>query len=208
MPSRNLIALVPFLSLLGACSATGDPKGTGGAGGGGAGGSGSGVTCPPDPNYMGGMPMVSLKNDLLSDITTDKPAGGVFRRACAASSCHDPSNPIAGLFIAPPARDSMTQDPLLIMPDQIDRFLNGTDGVKRASTTAPSIQIVKPNEPWNSFLMRKLDGCWTGIETQCTPIPPSDPPCGESMPASAGELLAPAERDLVRRWIFQGAQNN
>jgi hypothetical protein len=205
---KSFIPLLPLLVLLGACSATGDPSGNTG-GGGGAGGSGSGATCPPDPNYNGAMPMVSLKNDLLADISATKENGGVFRRACAASSCHDEQNPIAGLFIAPPAKNPMTQDAIMITTDQIARFLSTTDGVMRMSATAPTIPIVDPRKPWNSFLMRKLDGCWTGIESACTmPVPPAEPPCGESMPASAGELLKADERDLVRRWIFQGAQNN
>jgi hypothetical protein len=210
---KSFIALLPLLSLIGACSATGDPAGTAGnagSGGGGAGGSGGGgATCPPDQNYNGAMPIVSLKNDLLADIGPGKPAGGMFRRACSASSCHDESRPIADLFIAPPAKDPMTQMDIAISPMQIERFLNGADGVLRMSVTAPTIRIVEPRQPWNSFLMRKLDGCWTGIETQCTSlVMDAPPPCGESMPASAGMLLEPAERDLVRRWIFQGAQNN
>jgi hypothetical protein len=203
---KSFIALLPLLALLGACSATGDPPGNNG-GGGGAGGSGSGATCPPDPNYNGAMPMVSLKNDLLADISADKPFGGTFRRACALSSCHDEQNPIAGLFIAPPAKNAMTDMPIMITTDQIARFLGTTDGVMRMSVAAPMIPIVDPRKPWNSFLMRKLDNCFTGIESQCTTPVPAGPPCGESMPASS-ELLKADERDLVRRWIFQGAQNN
>jgi hypothetical protein len=209
---KSFITLVPLLSLLGACSATGDPPGNnGGSGGGGAGGSGAGgaggggVTCPPDQNYNGAMPIVSLRNDLLADISATKPTGGVFRRACAASSCHDENRPIANLFVAPPAKDAMTDMPIMLTAEHVSRFLGTTDGVLRMSGTAP-MPLVDPGKPWNSFLMRKLDNCFTDIASQCTPIDPGPPPCGESMPASAGMLLGADERDLVRRWIFQGAK--
>jgi hypothetical protein len=210
MVSRSfLITLLPVLSLLGACSATGDPGGNGGNGGGGAsGGAGGAATCPPDMNYNGAMPIVSLKNDLLADISATKSAGGVFRRACSASSCHDESRPIADLFIAPPGKDPMTQMDIAISAAQIERFLNGPDGVLRMSVTAPTMPIVDPERPWNSFLMRKLDECWTDIEAKCTaPVGDAPPPCGDSMP-QGGELLKADERDLIRRWIFQGAKNN
>jgi hypothetical protein len=212
MGSRFLIALL--LPVLVACSATGDPpvqtggtSGAGGTGGAGAGGSGGGgTTCPPDQSYNGSMPAVSLKNDLLADISTDKPAGGLFRRACAASSCHDDQRPEATLFIAPPLRDTM-QMPVMVTPDHATRMLAPADGVLRMSQTVPTMPIVDPGKPWNSFLMRKMDGCFTDIASTCTPIGDGPPPCGDEMPATA-DVLPAAERDLVRRWIFQGARSD
>ena len=206
---KSFITLLPLLSLLGACSATGDPPGNNGgsSGAGGSGAGGGGMTCPPDKNYNGAMPTVSLRNDLLADISATKATGGVFRRACAASSCHDETRPIAELFIAPPAKDPMTDMPIMLTADHVSRFLGATDGVLRMSMTAPTMPLVDPGKPWNSFLMRKLDNCFTDIASQCTtPIMDAPPPCGDSMPATAGTLLMPDERDLVRRWIFQGAK--
>jgi len=56
------------------------------------------------------------------------------------------------------------------------------------------------------FLMRKLDGCYEGIEAGCTPLPghDSDNPCGDRMPQRSDPLSA-SERDEIRRWIAQGA---
>jgi hypothetical protein len=103
----------------------------------------------------------------------------------------------------------MTQEPIVLTAEHVSRFLGTMDGVKRASLTAPSMQIVDPGKPATSFLMRKLDGCWSGLDGagQCMPLEMGPTPCGETMPFG-GMLLDAAERDLVRRWIFQGAQNN
>ena len=201
MGSRSFIALL--LPVLVACSPTGDPgpSPTGGTGGGG------GVTCPPNQNYNGATPAASLKNDLLADVSAQKPFGGIFRRACAASSCHDEQRPEAGLFVSPPAKDPMTDMPIPITPEQVTRFLGATDGVLRMSQTVPTMPIVDPGKPWNSFLMRKLDGCFTDIAGQCTPIGTAPPPCGTGMPSPGDPLLPPDERDIVRRWIFQGAKD-
>jgi len=219
MASRPFfIALLPLLPLLVACSANETSSNTGGAGGGGGGGSGGGgaggsggggVTCPPDPNWNGAMPVVSLKNDLLADSSTQKPGCGVFRRACSASSCHDDQRPEASLFIAPPLRDVMTQMPIALTPDHVTRLLGMTDGVLRMSQTAPTMALVDPGKPATSFLMRKMDGCFTDLASgnQCIPIGDGPPPCGDEMPSGA-DVLDSTERDMVRRWIFQGAQNN
>ena len=118
MASRPFfITLLPVLPLLVACSAAGSSNNGGTGGGAGSGGSSSGDTCPPNPSWNGSSPTVSLRNDLLADVSAQKPAGGVFRRACAASSCHDEQSPEAGLFIAPPARNPMTQDPITLTLD-------------------------------------------------------------------------------------------
>ena len=91
----------------------------------------------------------------------------------------------------------------------VTRLLGSMDGVMRASRTNPAMQIVKPGDPANSFLMRKVDGWFTDIMGMCTPLEQDLPsPCGDLMPASGSEPLCDDERDLIRRWIAQGAKNN
>ena len=49
---------------------------------------------------------------------------------------------------------------------------------------------VKPGDPENSFLMRKIDGCFEGLRgcmVQSGAI--STNPCGDRMPRSAGARL-------------------
>lgn len=219
-----LIALLPIVSIALGCSSdpATNPGGASGAGGsaGGAGGTGAGgasgsggaaVGCFPYNGWNGMSPTVSLRNDLLAN-ASERPAsgGGVLRRACAFSSCHNDVSKEADLFIGPLLRDSMTQMEISITPADVTRMLGNVDGVMRPSKTLPSMQIVKPGDPANSFLMRKMDGCFTDIQSMCTalePPLPGDGPCGAQMPQKADPLEAD-ERDLIRRWIAQGAKNN
>jgi hypothetical protein len=67
-----------------------------------------------------------------------------------------------------------------------------------------------PGDPANSFLMRKVDGCFEGLEASCTvqsTESESGHPCGDRMPHSS-KTLCEDERDMIRRWIAQGAKNN
>jgi hypothetical protein len=128
-----------------------------------------------------------------------------MRRACAFSSCHNETSVEADLFLGPGLRDR-EQNEIALTDAHITRLLGTTDGVMRASKTLPSMQLVKPGDPANSFLMLKIDGCLSGL-TGCTPLEQDVGPCGDSMP-SGSELLSAEERDLFRRWIAQGAQNN
>jgi hypothetical protein len=79
------------------------------------------------------------------------------------------------------------------------------------SKTAPAVNRVKPNEPENSFLMMKIDRCHctaiSGLTCEQLKGADSDEPCGDNMPQDGSRLDA-AERDIIRRWISQGAQNN
>jgi hypothetical protein len=103
----------------------------------------------------------------------------------------------------------MTQENIVLTAEHRSRFLGTTEGVMRPSTTAPSMPIVDPGKPGNSFLMRKLDNCWAGLDSggKCTPLENGPMPCGETMPFG-GALLDAGERDMVRRWIYQGAKDN
>jgi hypothetical protein len=222
-----LIALLPIVTVgLGCSSESSEPGNSGGrggaggagaTGGGGAGGTGGGAggaggggapPCPfPYDGWNGNSPTVSLRNDLLAGASQrPQSGGGVMRRACAFSSCHNDTSVEAQLFLGPGLRDR-EQNEIALTDAHVTRLLGATDGVLRASRTIPSMQLVKPGDPANSFLMRKIDGCFTDIQSMCTPLEPDVGPCGEGMPAGS-EPLSAEERDLFRRWIAQGAQNN
>jgi hypothetical protein len=62
--------------------------------------------------------------------------------------------------------------------------------------------IVKPGDPRESFLMRKIDGSHCVLDAQCV-----GSTCGESMPRDE-EIMPIETRDTIRRWIAQGAKND
>ena len=66
----------------------------------------------------------------------------------------------------------------------------------------PQMALVKPGAPEASYLMRKLDGDACLLRADC-----KDHDCGEAMPRT-GDLLPIATRDVVRRWIAQGAKDD
>ncbi len=70
------------------------------------------------------------------------------------------------------------------------------------SVALPSMKLIEPGDPAKSFLMRKLDGDACMFDAVCV-----NGSCGESMPQKS-ELIDPATRDAVRRWIHQGAKEN
>jgi hypothetical protein len=73
------------------------------------------------------------------------------------------------------------------------------------SHEAPSLNYVTPSQPEQSFLMLKMDGDMCGL-SDCAIIPASPIPCGAVMPTPCA--LPGSQRDIVRRWIAQGANNN
>lgn len=68
------------------------------------------------------------------------------------------------------------------------------------SMQAPSLRLVTPGDPAQSWLMHKLDGTM-GARPECAA---DRARCGASMPMGA-DLLPAAERELIRAWIRAGA---
>jgi hypothetical protein len=113
----------------------------------------------------------------------------LFKRSCGlSSSCH--SSPTGQRVFLGATNVTMSNT------ETRAKIVN----VKAAALT--SMDYVKPGDPVNSFLMRKMDGDLCPLKGQCVA---GD--CGKSMPENA-DLLPVAERDLVRRWIAQGAPDN
>jgi hypothetical protein len=157
----------------------------------GDGGNGGGETCPHDySKFDGTTPTVSFSQDVLP----------IFRRSCGISSvCHgDLAKSSAGLYMGPKtsAADPTDQERADVVA-----------GLTQASATAPELKNVEPGDPANSFLMIKTDACQNAHGLNCTAQPgaESSDPCGDPMPQTGGKLPA-SERDIIRRWIAQGAQ--
>ncbi len=141
--------------------------------------------------FDGQNPAVSFRNDVLP----------IQRRACAFSSCH-------GKIVG--SKVEMYLGPNISEPDPDDTTIADIIAtMKEASKTAPAMARVTPSDPQNSFLMLKLDACQgeAGLTCEVQAGALSDNPCGDTMPRS-GEQLSRAERDIYRRWIAQGAQDN
>ncbi len=109
----------------------------------------------------------------------------IFGRSCAFTTCHGSTTGRAnGVFL-------------------------GKDGPKVHAAIVnvkgdelPAMPLVTPGDPQESYLMRKMDGSQCALDAQCT-----GGSCGSSMPK--GDVpLDVATRDVVRRWIAQGAKND
>jgi hypothetical protein len=124
-------------------------------------------------------PVVSLRTDVIPR---------VFTASCAFSSCHGGTNNNHGVLLA--------GDPAEMRA-----------GLVGAAMDAPALKLVAPGDPGASFLMHKIDADQCTLNASCT-----GGDCGTSMPQAsadtAGPQIALELRDLVRRWIAQGAADN
>ena len=96
----------------------------------------------------------------------------IFTPTCGAIGCHDPLG---------------QQQQLVLTPGRAYQ-----SAVGRASTEIPSLQIIAPSDPSNSYLYRKITG--SGIT-------------GDRMP-QGGPYLSDAQIKLIRDWIRRGAPND
>ncbi len=76
--------------------------------------------------------------------------------------------------------------------------------VGQPSTEQPSVNLVEPGHPEQSYLVNKLDGTQAQVCSQN-----GDPAfnCGLQMP-NGGPYLSQADLDALKQWITDGAQNN
>jgi hypothetical protein len=102
----------------------------------------------------------------------------VLSRSCAFTSCH-------GALRAYPRLS------------QEFAYASLTTGM---SMQIPSLRLVAPGNPAQSWLMHKLDGTLSS-QAVCAA---SNSPCGVSMPQGS-ELLPAHERAMIRAWIEMGA---
>jgi hypothetical protein len=111
----------------------------------------------------------------------------IFNRSCAFSDCHN----------------TLSRNGL-VLGDQnrIDGRTAHGNLVGKPSRTLPSLPYVTAGNPRESFLMHKMDGSHCTLDARC-----DQGNCGQAMPRSS-DLLEEEERNVVRRWIAQGAKND
>jgi hypothetical protein len=109
----------------------------------------------------------------------------VFKQSCAFSTCHGATTgPANGVFLG-------SDGP------RVHAALVGVKGDE-----LPRMPFVTPGNPRESYLMRKMDGSQCALDAECT-----GGSCQGSMPKN-DVPLDPPMRDVVRRWIAQGAKND
>lgn len=127
----------------------------------------------------------------------------LFRRSCGlSSSCHGSvTGSEAELYLGPKNADPA--------PDETARGAIIAGIVGKPSLTAPAMNLVTSGSPEQSFLMHKIDDTHNAQNLTCTAQPgaESKQPCGDRMPQGA-DIMSKCERDVIRAWIQQGAQNN
>lgn len=198
------LRLTPALGLsfalsLGAASsltACGGGGGTGGSGGGSGGAGGSAAAgCFDYSAFDGTTPAVHFQADVLP----------ILRGSCGISmSCHgNPSGPGAQHYYGPNINSA---DPT---PAEIQAIFDQSVGV--GAVDDPSIKVISAGKPEESFLLYKLDGdpsAASGEQVSCATLKcAADKSCGDSMP-QFGPPIDAAKRDVIRRWIIQGAKND
>ena len=111
----------------------------------------------------------------------------VLTAHCSSASCHGISDGATGnLFLGAELQHGA---------DAPTVYTNLT----AASQQYPKMPYVKPTDLSNSYLMHKLDA------DQCT-LTCANGDCQHAMPFDG--MLPVETRDIVRRWISQGAKNN
>lgn len=109
----------------------------------------------------------------------------IFGQSCAFSTCHgSTTGPANGVFLG--------KDPA--------RAYAAIVGVR--GDELQTMPFVTAGDPRQSYLMRKMDGSQCALDSQC-----SGGSCQSSMPKNETLLDVPT-RDIVRRWIAQGAKND
>lgn len=115
----------------------------------------------------------------------------VFAKSCSSSICHGiASSPQGGLFLGAE----------LAKGSDSAKVYAGLVGMPSQQLTA--MPFVTAGDPTQSYLMHKLDGDQCMFQTMCVAHD-----CLKAMPYDTGSLGVDT-RDIVRRWIAQGAQDN
>ncbi|MDF2696022.1 MAG: hypothetical protein K0S65_4405 [Labilithrix sp.] len=121
---------------------------------------------------------VSFKDDVAPLLATN----------CALAACHSSKESILNFYI--------TYEPAQIYAE-----------LMKTSPTCATSKFVVPGKPAESMLMLKMDNEQEKLPSDCSSARRSEMPPGDP-PGSGDSLLEKADRDLVRRWITQGAKDN
>lgn len=140
-------------------------------------------TDPPASSCNDYQPPVSF--DATPAVSFSRDVMPVFGQSCAFSTCHGSTvGPANGVFLG---RDAA----------KVHSAIVNVRGDELAA-----MPFVTPGNPRESYLMRKLDGSQCALDAKCT-----GGSCKDSMPKNT-DLLDVTTRDIVRRWIAQGAKND
>jgi len=134
--------------------------------------------------------VVPAGTDLTTPTTFEGNVLPLFKRSCVFSSCHDQSS--QRIVLGSSMKMAGIEDP--INAAVVANLVN------KPSTDLPAMPFVTPGDPSKSFLMHKIDGDNCTLNAQCV-----GGDCLGSMP-DRSDLLTVADRDIVRRWILQGAK--
>jgi hypothetical protein len=118
-------------------------------------------------------------------VTFSRDVFPLFKTCATTTNCHGTANNENHVFISP-------NDPRATVPGLVNV----------PSKKLPSMVYVKPGDPNESFLMKKLDGSHCALDRKCV-----GGTCGDQMPNKETQFPV-NERDTVRRWIAQGAKND
>lgn len=135
--------------------------------------------------------VVPAGTDLTTVTSFKKDVLPILVQSCAFTSCHgEPNGTNNGIFLGlkPPA----TSDTAMVVAGMVNA----------KAKELPAMNFVTPSDPTNSYVMHKIDGDNCVYDKMCT-----DGTCQKTMPMG-GDLLLVAQRDIIRRWIAQGAQDN
>jgi hypothetical protein len=108
------------------------------------------------------------------------PVAAVLVETCGSTYCHH------GDGSTPASRDLSAQ------------HIHGTLALR--SLQIPRLRLIEPGQPAQSYLLHKLVGSHSALP-ECLADAGT---CGQRMPSPI-QPLAPAQIDLVRQWIVDGA---
>jgi hypothetical protein len=141
------------------------------------------VACPgpsgPCQPYQSGANLTSPTQSLSNDVVP------IFRGSCSLPSCHS----------------AAVASGTLVLEGDAGTIRANIVGV--ASGEVPSLSYVAASNPGESYLMHKIDGDTCSL-SGCGP---DGGLCDVTMPYT-GQPLPTATRDIIRRWIAQGALDN
>lgn len=104
----------------------------------------------------------------------------ILSDSCALAACHASKQSNLGIHI--------TYDAALVYSE-----------LQKESPTYPGNKFVVPGKPDESFLMAKIDNTHAKLPTCASG-------CGREMPPD--DMLPQAKRDVIRKWIANGAKND
>lgn len=107
---------------------------------------------------------------------------------CALAACHSSKESNLNFYV--------TYEPAQIYAE-----------LMKTSPTCAASKFVVPGKPDESMVMLKMDNEQEKLPESCTSARRSEMPPGDP-PKSGNALMAKKDRDLVRRWIAQGAKDN